>query len=87
MVVENCLKRLYSLGRNYKYVGMPRPLSLQFTMTAYSCTVTCMITQNTGAGVHTSHTCYWDANTDGFGKSRWENGTMCCLTTVYALAI
>jgi len=47
MVVENCLKRLYSLGRNYKYV------------------VTCMITQNTGAGVHTSHTCYWDANTDG----------------------
>ena len=29
------------------------------------CAVTCMISEHTGCAVHTAHTCYWDANSDG----------------------
>mmetsp|Transcript_46467 Transcript_46467/g.92989 ORF Transcript_46467/g.92989 Transcript_46467/m.92989 type:complete len:113 (+) Transcript_46467:244-582(+) len=49
--------------------------------------VTCMISQNTGGATHTAHTCFWDAETDGFTKYRFENGTMVCLTTVYGMGI
>mmetsp|Transcript_48196 Transcript_48196/g.113765 ORF Transcript_48196/g.113765 Transcript_48196/m.113765 type:complete len:113 (+) Transcript_48196:255-593(+) len=49
--------------------------------------VTCMISQNTGGATHTAHTCFWDAETDGFTKFRFENQTMVCLTTVYGMGI
>ena len=49
--------------------------------------VTCMISQNTGGATHTAHTCFWDAETDGFTKYRFENPTMVCLTTVYGMGI
>lgn len=49
--------------------------------------VTCMISQNTGGATHTAHTCFWDAETDGFTKYRFENPTMVCLTTVYGMGV
>mmetsp|Transcript_38799 Transcript_38799/g.95480 ORF Transcript_38799/g.95480 Transcript_38799/m.95480 type:complete len:113 (+) Transcript_38799:188-526(+) len=49
--------------------------------------VTCMISQNTGGATHTAHTCFWDAETDGFTKYRFESATMVCLTTVYGMGI
>mmetsp|Transcript_10684 Transcript_10684/g.24358 ORF Transcript_10684/g.24358 Transcript_10684/m.24358 type:complete len:113 (-) Transcript_10684:256-594(-) len=49
--------------------------------------VTSMISQNTGGATHTAHTCFWDAETDGFAKYRFDNPTLVCLTTVYGMGI
>jgi len=46
-----------------------------------------MISQNTGGATHTAHTCFWDAETDGFAKYRFDNPTLVCLTTVYGMGI
>eukprot|EP00960_Hanusia_phi_P011739 342472-Hanusia_phi.AAC.1 len=43
--------------------------------------------QNTGGATHTAHTCFWDAETDGFAKYRFDNPTLVCLTTVYGMGI
>lgn len=38
-----------------------------FSLSSYSvhCTVTCMIMQKNGAGLHTASSCYWNNETDG----------------------
>lgn len=53
----------------------------------YKYVVTCSIMQKTGAGLHTASSCYWDSATDGTCTVRWENKTMYCVVTVFALAI
>lgn len=45
------------------------------------------VMQKLGAGLHTSSSCLWDDNTDGSCTVRWENKTMYCIVSVYALSL
>ncbi|XP_074551095.1 dynein light chain Tctex-type 3 [Halichoeres trimaculatus] len=49
--------------------------------------VNCAIMQKTGAGLHTANSCYWDTTTDGNCTVRWENRTMYCVVSVFAVAV
>lgn len=49
--------------------------------------VTCMIMQKNGAGLHTASSCFWNNETDGSCTVRWENKTMYCIVSVFGLAI
>ncbi|KAM6978404.1 dynein light chain Tctex-type 1-like [Tautogolabrus adspersus] len=49
--------------------------------------VNCSIMQKTGAGLHTANSCYWDTATDGSCTVRWENRTMYCVVSVFAVAV
>ncbi|XP_076021982.1 dynein light chain Tctex-type 3 [Genypterus blacodes] len=49
--------------------------------------VTCAVMQKSGAGLHTANSCYWDTNMDGSCTVRWENRTMYCVVSVFAVAI
>jgi dynein light chain Tctex-type 1 len=49
--------------------------------------------QKNGAGVHTTHSCYWDTVTDGALMVKWpgdkakdQNKTMYCIVSVYGLS-
>ena len=53
----------------------------------YHFSVTCVIMQKNGAGLHTASSCYWDNSTDGSCTVRWENKTMYCIVSVFGLAI
>ncbi|XP_028298396.1 dynein light chain Tctex-type 3-like [Gouania willdenowi] len=54
---------------------------------AYKYMVTCAVMQKTGAGLHTANSCYWDTAMDGSSTVRWENRTMFCVVTVFAVAV
>jgi dynein light chain Tctex-type 1 len=43
--------------------------------------------QRVGAGLHLASSCYWDASTDGSATFRWENKSMYCVVSVFALAV
>uniref|UniRef100_A0A7S1CA55 Dynein light chain n=1 Tax=Bicosoecida sp. CB-2014 TaxID=1486930 RepID=A0A7S1CA55_9STRA len=53
--------------------------------------VTCVIMQNTGAGMHTEHSGFCDAVNDGMCVVKWpaekskDQNTMYCIVTVYGL--
>ncbi|KAI4899886.1 hypothetical protein NFI96_012082 [Prochilodus magdalenae] len=49
--------------------------------------VNCAIMQKSGAGLHTANSCYWDTTTDGSCTVRWENRTMYCVVSVFAVAV
>ncbi|KAM8858089.1 dynein light chain Tctex-type 3 [Synchiropus splendidus] len=49
--------------------------------------VNCIIMQKSGAGLHTANSCYWDTTTDGSCTVRWENRTMNCVVSVFAVAL
>ncbi|KAI4805800.1 dynein light chain Tctex-type 3 [Gymnodraco acuticeps] len=49
--------------------------------------VNCAIMQKSGAGLHTANSCYWDTTTDGSCTARWENRTMYCVVSVFAVAV
>jgi dynein light chain Tctex-type 1 len=49
--------------------------------------VNCVIMQKTGAGLHTSSSCFWDNTTDGSCTVRWENKTMYCIVSVFGLSL
>ncbi|XP_077443836.1 dynein light chain Tctex-type 1 isoform X1 [Stigmatopora argus] len=49
--------------------------------------VTCVIMQNNGAGLQTASSCYWDNATDGNCAIKWENKSMCCIVSVFGLAV
>ncbi|KAK5847471.1 hypothetical protein PBY51_016594 [Eleginops maclovinus] len=53
----------------------------------YKYIVTCAVMQKTGAGLHTANSCYWDTTMDGSSTVRWENRTMYCVVSVFAVAI
>lgn len=52
-----------------------------------NCTVTSIIMQKNGAGLHTASSCYWDNSTDGCLTVKVEYKTMVCMCTAYGLAI
>uniref|UniRef100_A0A3P9QGQ3 Dynein light chain Tctex-type 3 n=1 Tax=Poecilia reticulata TaxID=8081 RepID=A0A3P9QGQ3_POERE len=49
--------------------------------------VNCTIMQKSGAGLHTANSCYWDTTTDGSCTVRWENRTIYCVVSVFAVAM
>jgi len=49
--------------------------------------VTCVIMQKNGAGMHMATSCFWDNSSDGSATLKWDNKTMCCITTVFGLSI
>uniref|UniRef100_M3ZW26 Dynein light chain Tctex-type 3 n=2 Tax=Xiphophorus TaxID=8082 RepID=M3ZW26_XIPMA len=53
----------------------------------YKYIVTCSVMQKTGAGLHTANSCYWDTSMDGSCTVRWENRTMYCVVSVFAVCI
>lgn len=53
----------------------------------YKYIVTCAVMQKTGAGLHTANSCYWDSAMDGSCTVRWENRTMYCVVSVFAVAV
>ncbi|KAF6730303.1 Dynein light chain Tctex-type 3 [Oryzias melastigma] len=54
---------------------------------AFKFIVNCAIMQKSGAGLHTANSCYWDTATDGSCTVRWENRTMYCIVSVFAVAL
>ncbi|KAH9592761.1 Dynein light chain Tctex-type, variant 2, partial [Schistosoma haematobium] len=58
-VIEQCLSQLTKLGKPFKYIGMSDEIMFQ------PFSVTCVIMQKSGAGLHTASSCYWDSSTDG----------------------
>ncbi|KAJ1483275.1 dynein light chain Tctex-type 1-like protein [Baffinella frigidus] len=61
-----------------KLVGLGKPFKF---------VVTCVIMQRNGAGLHTTSSCFWDNANDGSASYRFEEKTLYCVTTVFALAI
>ncbi len=49
--------------------------------------ITCIIMQDTGAGLNSSSSMHWDTSKDGLNRTQWNNTTMNCIVTVYGLAI
>ncbi|XP_072307120.1 dynein light chain Tctex-type 1-like [Eucyclogobius newberryi] len=49
--------------------------------------VTCAVTQKTGAGLHAANSCFWDTALDGSCTVKWENRTMYCIISVFALSV
>ncbi|CAL1598117.1 unnamed protein product [Knipowitschia caucasica] len=52
----------------------------------YKYIVTCAVTQKTGAGLHSANSCFWDTALDGSCTVKWENRTMFCIVSVFALS-
>ena len=49
--------------------------------------VHCSILQKSGAGLHSTTACYWDATQDGHFTHRSENKSMIVVTNVFAVAL
>ena len=90
-VVESCLASLTKLQKPFKYIGKLSNyapfLKCHLKFDIYLISVTCVIMQKNGAGLHTASSCYWDNSTDGSCTVRWENKTMYCIVSVFGLAI
>ncbi|XP_003966694.1 dynein light chain Tctex-type 3-like [Takifugu rubripes] len=54
---------------------------------AYKYIVTCAVMQKTGAGLHSANSCYWDTSMDGSCTVRWENRTMYCIVSMFAVGV
>ncbi|CAO2624303.1 Dynein light chain Tctex-type 3 [Lemmus lemmus] len=54
---------------------------------SYKYIVTCAVAQKSAYGFHTASSCFWDTTSDGTCSIRWENRTMNCIVTVFAIAI
>lgn len=53
----------------------------------YKYIVTCAVTQKTGGGLHAANSSYWDTALDGSCTVKWENRTMYCVVSVFALSV
>mmetsp|Transcript_42366 Transcript_42366/g.103820 ORF Transcript_42366/g.103820 Transcript_42366/m.103820 type:complete len:112 (-) Transcript_42366:521-856(-) len=49
--------------------------------------ITTVIMQRNGAGLHTASSCFWDNANDGSCTFRYEEKTMYCVCTCFALAV
>ncbi len=98
-ILETCMQDLAQLSKPFKYmgkwfaVGLPRRCA-SLTLGSRPCpVVTVAIMQKNGAGVHTTHSCFWDTVTDGALTVKWpgdkakdQNKTMYCIVSVYGLS-
>eukprot|EP01031_Cornospumella_fuschlensis_P032792 gene32792-39646_t len=55
--------------------------------------VSCLIMQKNGAGVHLTHSCFWDRTNDNTVVARWPserrkdpNARMVCIVTIFGVA-
>ncbi|EFC46309.1 predicted protein, partial [Naegleria gruberi] len=54
----------------------------------YKYVVTCIIMQRTGAGLHSSCVAHWEGqSTDQMISECWNNDTIHCVTTVFAVRV
>jgi dynein light chain Tctex-type 1 len=53
----------------------------------YKYIVTCVIMQKKGAAFHEASSCYWDSANDLSFSYRWENKSMHCITSVFAISL
>ncbi|KAL6042530.1 Dynein light chain Tctex-type [Balamuthia mandrillaris] len=53
----------------------------------YKYIVSCTILQKKGTGFHSASSCYWDSSTDASHSYRFENKTLHCMTTVFAVGV
>eukprot|EP00695_Tsukubamonas_globosa_P003415 TRINITY_DN621_c0_g1_i1.p1 TRINITY_DN621_c0_g1~~TRINITY_DN621_c0_g1_i1.p1 ORF type:complete len:111 (-),score=4.10 TRINITY_DN621_c0_g1_i1:25-357(-) len=54
----------------------------------YKYILSCVIMQKNGAGLHTASSCYWDNSSDGSNNTyKFENKSMYCILTMFALAL
>jgi len=58
---------------------------LQKKAERYKFVVTCTIMQRKGAGLHSTSSCLWDKTSDNCCSDKWENETMYCIVSVFAL--
>merc|ERR1719297_665187 len=58
---------------------------LQKKADRYKFVVTCTIMQRKGAGLHSTSSCLWDKTSDNCCSDKWENQTMYCMVSVFAL--
>ncbi|XP_062270485.1 dynein light chain Tctex-type 3-like [Scomber scombrus] len=94
-IVKECIEGVvgvddYSQGQVNKWTAsiVERCLTLLVKQgKAYKYIVTCSVMQKTGAGLHTANSCYWDTAMDGSCTVRWENRTMYCVVSVFAVAV
>lgn len=49
--------------------------------------ITCIIMQNTGAGLNTATSTYWDTTKDGFCKVNFHNKTIHCILTIFGVSV
>lgn len=57
-------------------------------------TVSCLIVQKNGAGIHATHSCYWDMANDNVAMARWpsekqrdNNSRMYAVVTVFGVSL
>lgn len=95
-IVESVLKGLASANKPFKYIGMsthfrtPSIAVLLSPLLPLVCPlsiVTCVLMQRNGAGLHTASCSYWDSRSDAVCSVRWENPTIHCVISVFALRI
>jgi len=51
----------------------------------YKYIVNCVVLQKKGAAFHQASSCYWDSANDLTFSYRWENNSMHCILSVFAL--
>lgn len=94
-ICEEVMEGLTQLRKPFKYIGKQLRLSRvkqpHLTSWLASCAVTCVIMQNTGAGMHTEHSGFCDTVSDGLCVVKWpqekskDQNTMYCICTVYGM--
>jgi len=96
-MVKSCIEtRLGGQGTSYSHssvshwtAGIVEDVLKQLSIMNdnYKYVATCVIMERNGTGLHTASSCYWDNHTDGSCSVRWENKSMYCIVSVFALAV
>ncbi|CAM9319718.1 unnamed protein product, partial [Discosporangium mesarthrocarpum] len=61
--------------------------ALQSLNSSFKYTVTCVVVEKKGGGVHTSSAACWEPEQDGCIVERWENSTILAIITVFACSM
>ncbi|KAF0775819.1 hypothetical protein AaE_000480 [Aphanomyces astaci] len=96
LICDGIMKGLSDLRKPLKYIGRTNDLPLRLddtlTPTWMYHTVSCVIMQKNGAGIHSAVSCHWDTAIDGAHVVKWpsdkhkeHNRTMYCIVTVGGL--
>lgn len=85
-------KQLVDMNKPFKYLGTNFYLKCEHLLIDFL-SVSCMIMQKNGAGVHMSHSCFWDRTNDNVVIARWPsekrkdpNARMVCIVTIFGVA-
>lgn len=87
-------KDLVDSRKPFKYIGEVRTSMSMYPFNVLSVSaVSCVIMQKNGAGLHSGHSCFWDAVNDNVVIARWPNekrkdpnARLVCIASVYGVA-